>query len=169
MIESLLGRIGTLTILRRRPPGAYLAIDPEDQRDEADGILLPGAEVPEGAKAGDDVEVFVIHAPVDGEVVRDSRSTTAQASCCTSTTLGSGGAAALRRRASSSGGTYAVGETILEREQWLSAERAEVGVFGELADPLIGLRRRWEDALDTLFAAAVQRFGSVNAAPSSAH
>jgi predicted RNA-binding protein (virulence factor B family) len=59
MIESLLGRIGTLTILRLRPPGAYLAIDPEDQREEADGILLPGAEVPEGAKAGDDVEVFV--------------------------------------------------------------------------------------------------------------
>jgi predicted RNA-binding protein (virulence factor B family) len=59
MIESLLGRIGTLTILRLRPPGAYLAIDPEDQREEAEGILLPGAEVPEGAKGGDDVEVFV--------------------------------------------------------------------------------------------------------------
>lgn len=59
MMERLLGRICTLLIRRLRPPGAYLAIDPEDRGEEAEGILLPGAEVPQGAKAGDEVEVFV--------------------------------------------------------------------------------------------------------------
>jgi uncharacterized protein len=59
MIEGLLGRICTLIIRRLRPPGAYLAIDPQDSGEEAEGILLPGAEVPEGANAGDEVEVFV--------------------------------------------------------------------------------------------------------------
>ena len=46
------------------------------------------------------------------------------------------------------------------------AYRVPWGVVGELADPLIGLTRALEDALEARFAAAVQRFGSLNAAPS---
>ncbi len=59
MIEGLLGQIRTLVILRLRPPGAYLAIDPSNSGAEAEGILLPRAEVPDGAVAGAEVEVFV--------------------------------------------------------------------------------------------------------------
>ncbi len=59
MIESLLGKTCTLVIRRIRPPGAYLAIDPRDRGAEAEGILLPGAEVPPGAEAGAEVQVFV--------------------------------------------------------------------------------------------------------------
>jgi len=59
MDSSLLGQIGSLVIRRLRPPGAYLATDPRDPSVEAEGILLPGAEVPEGAQAGAAVEVFV--------------------------------------------------------------------------------------------------------------
>src|SRR5258708_29558495 len=59
MIEGLLGRIRTLVIRRLRPPGAYLAIDPSNSGAEAEGILLPWAEVPDGAVAGAEVEVFV--------------------------------------------------------------------------------------------------------------
>jgi predicted RNA-binding protein (virulence factor B family) len=59
MMESLLGQICTLLIRRLRPPGAYLAIDPRDTGDEAEGILLPRAEVPEDAQVGAEIEVFV--------------------------------------------------------------------------------------------------------------
>jgi predicted RNA-binding protein (virulence factor B family) len=58
-LKSLLGRICTLPIRRLRPPGAYLAMDDRDLRAEADGILLPRAEVPEGVQAGSEIEVFV--------------------------------------------------------------------------------------------------------------
>jgi len=58
-MEDLLGQICTLVIRRLRPPGAYLAIDPGDRDAEAEGILLPRAEVPEGAEAGAEIEVFV--------------------------------------------------------------------------------------------------------------
>jgi uncharacterized protein len=59
MIESFLGRISTLVVRRLRPPGAYLGIDADDPSEEAEGILLPRAEVPEGTTAGDEVDVFV--------------------------------------------------------------------------------------------------------------
>ncbi|HMI84070.1 MAG TPA: S1-like domain-containing RNA-binding protein [Polyangiaceae bacterium] len=59
MMESLLGQRRTLLIRRIRAPGAYLATDPQDQGEEAEGILLPRAEVPEGAEAGAEIEVFV--------------------------------------------------------------------------------------------------------------
>jgi predicted RNA-binding protein (virulence factor B family) len=56
--ESLLGKVCTLHIRRLRPPGAYLAMDPHGGA-EAEAILLPGAEVPQGAEAGTEIEVFV--------------------------------------------------------------------------------------------------------------
>ena len=46
------------------------------------------------------------------------------------------------------------------------AYRVPWGVVGELVDPMIGLTRALEDAFEARFAAAVQRFGSLNAAPS---
>src|SRR5437868_13689239 len=59
MRESFLGQICTLPIRRLRPPGAYLALDLRETGAEAEGILLPRAEVPEGAEPGAEVEVFV--------------------------------------------------------------------------------------------------------------
>ena len=59
MEETLLGQICTLAIRRIRPPGAYLATDPAESGEEAEGILLPRAEVPEGAEAGAEIDVFV--------------------------------------------------------------------------------------------------------------
>jgi hypothetical protein len=58
-MESFLGQICTLRVRRIRPPGAYLALDPDDPGEEAEGILLPRAEIPEGSAAGAAIEVFV--------------------------------------------------------------------------------------------------------------
>ena len=54
--SSLLGCRAHLRIVRLTAPGAYLALDdaPAD-----DVILLPTAELPAGAKVGDELEVFV--------------------------------------------------------------------------------------------------------------
>lgn len=59
--NALLGRFATLPILRFGPPGAFLALDPSavDARPGAPALLLPATEVPEGAREGDPVEVFV--------------------------------------------------------------------------------------------------------------
>ncbi len=57
--DDLLGRIVTLPIRRFGPPGAFLSPDPGDLRPNAPVLLLPGGEVPEGAKEGDELEVFV--------------------------------------------------------------------------------------------------------------
>ena len=57
--EDLLGRVATLPVRRFGPPGAFLSCDPKDQRPNAETLLLPGSEVPEGTKEGDDLEVFV--------------------------------------------------------------------------------------------------------------
>jgi len=51
-IDEHLGRFATLALLRIGPPGAFLDAGGED-------VLLPGAEVPEGAKEGDAIDVFV--------------------------------------------------------------------------------------------------------------
>lgn len=51
-IARLLGRTARGRIERFGPPGAFLAFDRAT-------ILLPNAEVPEGAKVGDELEVFV--------------------------------------------------------------------------------------------------------------
>jgi uncharacterized protein len=58
-LDDHLGRVSKLTIRRLGPPGAFLAVDPDDLGPSAPTILLPRAEVPEGAKAGDEVEAFV--------------------------------------------------------------------------------------------------------------
>lgn len=57
--QHLLGRVAQLTIRRFASPGAFLAIDPNDRSEGAPTILLPGAEIPEGAEAGDELAVFV--------------------------------------------------------------------------------------------------------------
>src|SRR5689334_3577610 len=69
--DDLLGRIVTLPILRFGPPGAFLAIPasntddargastPRDPRPSAPVILLPGSEIPEGAREGDELSVLV--------------------------------------------------------------------------------------------------------------
>jgi uncharacterized protein len=49
------GRFQQLRILRFGPPGAFLALDEQDERDV---ILLPGPEIPEGATEGDVLNVF---------------------------------------------------------------------------------------------------------------
>jgi predicted RNA-binding protein (virulence factor B family) len=54
-IDDLLGRETTLRLLRFGPPGAFFQVD-------AGGkslVLLPGAEVPEGAAVGDEIPLFV--------------------------------------------------------------------------------------------------------------
>jgi len=51
--DDLLGRSVTLRIRRIGPPGAFLEVG------ERKEILLLGPEIPEGAKEGDDVAVFV--------------------------------------------------------------------------------------------------------------
>lgn len=57
--RDLLGRTVTLRARRFGPPGAFLAIDPEDTRPDAKTLLLPRGEVPEGAREGDEISVFV--------------------------------------------------------------------------------------------------------------
>lgn len=54
-----LGRVALLTIRRFATPGAFLALDSADTRPNAPVVLLPGAEIPENAKEGDEVPVFV--------------------------------------------------------------------------------------------------------------
>jgi uncharacterized protein len=56
---ELLGRVVSLSVLRFGPPGAFLAVDPDDDRPDAPTLLLPRSEVPEGTAEGDAIEVFV--------------------------------------------------------------------------------------------------------------
>lgn len=58
-LDDLLGRRATLPVRRFGPPGAFLGLDPQDLRPGAPTLLLPGGEVPEGTREGDEVEVFV--------------------------------------------------------------------------------------------------------------
>ena len=57
--DDLLGRVVTLSVRRFSSPGAFLALEAEDPRPEAPTLLLPGAEIPEGTREGDALEVFV--------------------------------------------------------------------------------------------------------------
>lgn len=57
--EDLLGRHVKLPILRFAAAGAFLGIDPADASPDAEAILLPDREIPEGARRGDVVSVFV--------------------------------------------------------------------------------------------------------------
>lgn len=52
-IDDLLGHHATLAIRRFGSPGALLAVN------EREEVLLPGAEIPEGAAIGDAVDVFL--------------------------------------------------------------------------------------------------------------
>ena len=55
--DDLLGRFATLVIRRVGPPGAFLA--PRDAAADSPTLLLIGSEVPEGAKEGDELRVFI--------------------------------------------------------------------------------------------------------------
>lgn len=68
-LDDLLGRFAKLKIRRFATPGAYLAVDEADDRDV---ILLIGSEIPEGAKAGDEIDVFV-HLDSEGRPIATTR------------------------------------------------------------------------------------------------
>lgn len=55
-LEELLGRSATLRIRRFGSPGAFLGLD---ENPNGEVVLLLGSEIPEGAKEGDEVSVFV--------------------------------------------------------------------------------------------------------------
>ena len=57
--DDLIGRFATLTIRRFGAPGAFLAETTAHAGPEDPTILLIGSEIPEGAKEGDAVPVFV--------------------------------------------------------------------------------------------------------------
>jgi uncharacterized protein len=57
--DDLLGRVVTLPVRRFGPPGAFLSLAADDGRPNAPTLLLPGSEVPEGAREGDELSVFV--------------------------------------------------------------------------------------------------------------
>src|SRR4051794_8432320 len=57
--DDLLGRVLTLPIRRFGPPGAFLSVEANDDRPNAPTLLLPGREIPDGAREGDELEVFV--------------------------------------------------------------------------------------------------------------
>jgi predicted RNA-binding protein (virulence factor B family) len=54
---DILGRVVSLYVRRFGPPGAFLVRDRDEPK--APTILLPGAEIPEGAQEGDELRVFV--------------------------------------------------------------------------------------------------------------
>jgi len=56
--EDLVGRFVELPIRRFGPPGAFLAVEPENTAPQAPVVLLPGAEIPENAAVGDVLRVF---------------------------------------------------------------------------------------------------------------
>src|SRR4051794_13497512 len=66
---DLLGHFAKLKIRRFATPGAYLSLDEGDDRDV---ILLIGSEIPEGAKEGDEVDVFV-HLDSEGRPIATTR------------------------------------------------------------------------------------------------
>jgi predicted RNA-binding protein (virulence factor B family) len=57
--DDLLGRFATLTIRRLGPPAALLAVGAKDDRTGAATLPLIAGEIPDGAKEGDDIRVFV--------------------------------------------------------------------------------------------------------------
>jgi predicted RNA-binding protein (virulence factor B family) len=58
-LQNALGRVVRARVLRMGAPGAFLDIDPDQQRVDAPTVLLPGAEVPAGTAADSTVDVFV--------------------------------------------------------------------------------------------------------------
>jgi uncharacterized protein len=57
--DDLLGRFATLSIRRFGPPRALLAVRAKDDGTDAATLPLIGGEIPDGAKEGDDIRVFV--------------------------------------------------------------------------------------------------------------
>lgn len=60
--DDLLGRVVTLPVRRFGPPGAFLGLDmlaADERRSDERTLLLPGAEVPEDTREGDELDVFV--------------------------------------------------------------------------------------------------------------
>jgi predicted RNA-binding protein (virulence factor B family) len=57
--DDILGHTVTLTIRRFGSAGAFLAVDASDLSPNAPTLLLIGREIPEGAKVGDELSVFV--------------------------------------------------------------------------------------------------------------
>jgi predicted RNA-binding protein (virulence factor B family) len=58
-VADLLGRSARLEILRVAGPGAFLALSKEERGEKAATVLLPGTELPDGAAAGDQLDVFL--------------------------------------------------------------------------------------------------------------
>lgn len=58
-LARFLGRSCTSSIRRFATPGAFLSLSEPGERAAAPDVLLPRNEVPEGAKVGDELEVFV--------------------------------------------------------------------------------------------------------------
>jgi predicted RNA-binding protein (virulence factor B family) len=58
-LQNALGRVVRARVLRLSSPGAFLDIDPDQQRVDAPTVLLPGAEVPPGTAPGGTLDVFV--------------------------------------------------------------------------------------------------------------
>lgn len=59
MLADILGRSWRLPIRRLAGPGAFLALNPAELGEDAELVLLPGSEVPPGARPGDELDVFV--------------------------------------------------------------------------------------------------------------
>jgi predicted RNA-binding protein (virulence factor B family) len=58
-LDALLGRYATLAIGRFGPPGAFLVAAAKGDEADRSTLLLIGSEIPEGAKVGDELRVFV--------------------------------------------------------------------------------------------------------------
>lgn len=71
-VDDLLGRFATLTIRRLGPQGAWLAPSANDQADEGSLPVLMKSEIPEGAKEGDKLRVFV-HLDAESRLVATTR------------------------------------------------------------------------------------------------
>lgn len=70
--DELLGRNVSLPVRRFGPPGAFLGLDDDDLRPGAPTLLLPRAEVPEGTREGDLLDVFV-HLDSDDRPIATTR------------------------------------------------------------------------------------------------
>ncbi|HKQ69344.1 MAG TPA: S1-like domain-containing RNA-binding protein [Polyangiaceae bacterium] len=58
-VGDFLGQVVSLLVRRFAAPGVFLAVDEGDERPDAEVVLLPRAEVPDGLAVGDRLEVFV--------------------------------------------------------------------------------------------------------------
>jgi uncharacterized protein len=58
-VADLLGHSARLTIRRVASPGAFLALPEQDPGEDGPTVLLPGTELPAGAAAGDELDVFI--------------------------------------------------------------------------------------------------------------